>query len=128
LKTKAFLEYKKVVIRPLILPHFRKQHFLQKIEQFIYEAAQCKLHYGLSVTKLFRKRSIDSTWDKNRTYFCSELVAKCLKAVALLRPKPASCQYRPCDFSKAKSVELLEGCYFDQEVEIRFEDNDLLKR
>jgi len=123
IESKAYLEYKKVAIRPLIVPRDKKKHFIHKIEKFIYEASKSGLNYGLGATKLMRRKSvIASTWDENRTYFCSELVAKCLKGVRLLRPNPASCQYRPCDFSEASSIELLNGCYFDQEVEIGFEE------
>jgi len=123
LKSKAHVEYKKVAVRPLLLPRHLKKHTLQKIEKFIYEASQSKLHYGLGATKWLRKKSVmTETWDEQRTYFCSELVAKCLKRVGLLRPNPASCQYLPCDFSGAKSIELLEGCNFGEEVVMRFDD------
>jgi len=123
LKSKAHVEYKKVAVRPLLLPRHLKKHILKKIERFIYEASQSKLHYGLEAAKWLRKKSVmTETWDEQRTYFCSELVAKCLKRVGLLRPNPASCQYLPCDFSGAKSIELLEGCNFGEEVVMRFDD------
>jgi len=123
LESKAYVEYKKVAVRPLLLPRHLKKHVLQKIERFVYEASQSKLHYGLGAVKWMRKKSVMAeTWDEQRTYFCSELVAKCLKKVGLLRPNPASCQYLPCDFSEAKSIELLQGCNFGEEVVMRFDD------
>jgi len=127
-KTKAYREYKRVVIRPLIIPPSIKRPLLQKIERFIFDASQCHLRYGLGATKMMRKKSLaQEVWDKNRTYFCSELVAKCLKNISLLRADPASSQYLPCDFSEATSINLLEGCYFGKEVEIAFEEVDLVK-
>jgi len=127
-KTKAWREYKRVVIRPLIIPPSSKRLLLQKIERFIFDASQCHLRYGLGATKMMRKKSLShEVWDKNRTYFCSELVAKCLKNISLLRADPASCQYLPCDFSEATSINLLKGCYFGKEVEIAFEEVDLVK-
>merc|ERR1719193_1330553 len=47
MKSKAYLEYKRVVIRPLILPVEGKRNLLQKIERFVFEASKSKLHYGL---------------------------------------------------------------------------------
>jgi len=126
-KTKAYREYKRVVIRPLIIPAGRKRILLQKIDRFIFNASQSHLQYGLGATKWMRKKSlVQEPWDQSRTYFCSELVAKCLKSISLLRTDPASCQYLPCDFSEATSIQLLEGCYFGQEVEIGFEEVDLV--
>jgi len=121
-KTKAYREYKRVVIRPLIIPPCNKRQLLQKIERFIFDASQSHLKYGLGATKMMRKKSLaQEVWDKDRTYFCSELVAKCLKSISLLRADPASCQYLPCDFSEATSIQLLKGCYFGKEVDIGFE-------
>jgi len=58
LKSKAYLEYKRVVMRPLILPPERKRKLLQKIERFVFEASQSKLNYGLGASKLMRKKSM----------------------------------------------------------------------
>lgn len=127
-RTKAYREYKRVVIRPLIIPPSSERQLRQKIERFIFDASQCHLRYGLGATKMMRKKSLaQEVWDKDRTYFCSELVAKCLKSISLLRADPASCQYLPCDFSEATSIQLLKGCYFGKEVEIAFEEVGLVK-
>jgi len=126
LKTKAYQEYKRIVIRPLILPLERKNRILKKIDRFVFDASQSKLNYGLGAKKWIRKKSFAvEPWDESRTYFCSELVAKCLKQVKLLRTNPASCQYVPSDFAEASSIQLLKGCYYGQEVEIGFEELNL---
>merc|ERR1719233_2280575 len=57
-KTKAYNEYKRVVIRHLIMPPKRKKHLLQKIERFVYDASQCQLRYGLGASKWMRKKSV----------------------------------------------------------------------
>jgi len=123
LKTKGYKEYKRIVIRPLILPLERKKRILENINRFVIDAYQSKPKYGHFAKKWIRRQSLSvEPWDESRTYFCSELVAKCLKQVKLLRTNPASCQYVPSDFAEANSIQLLKGCYYGQEVEIRFEE------
>lgn len=59
--------------------------------------------YDLGAMKLLKMES-DFNWenikeDKERGYFCSELVAKALKSVGLLDERKASGRYWPVDFA-----------------------------
>ena len=47
--------------------------------------------------------------EKERTYFCSELVAAFYKKLGILDPQKATTQYWPVSFSDAKDLSLLRG-------------------
>lgn len=53
---------------------------------------------------------------KDRSYFCSELIAKCYKALGLLVTDKSSTQYWPVDFTQAKELSLSNGSLGPEEL------------
>uniref|UniRef100_A0A6U3I763 Uncharacterized protein n=1 Tax=Bigelowiella natans TaxID=227086 RepID=A0A6U3I763_BIGNA len=76
--------------------------------------------YGLTAGKLMRRMSTMSFDDKDRTYFCSELVAKALKHLNLLRKDCASTEYTPAHFSPCEKLVLTNGFSYGPEMLIKF--------
>ncbi len=70
---------------------------------------------------LYRKKSLLSVDDPDRSFFCSELVAAAFKQVGLLRQNQASCTYFPGSFSEYSGMQLLQGAFFGKEVEVIFD-------
>ncbi len=55
---------------------------------------------------------------ENKTFFCSELIAACLKVMGFL-PKQICCaQYWPGTFSSDTDLKLLNGAAFEEEQQI----------
>merc|ERR1712008_532248 len=78
----------------------------------------CGRNYGFNPIDLMRKDSAMDLYDEQRTFFCSELVAKAFKEIGCLRDEFASSQYFPCHFQASKGLKLLKGCSFSNEMEI----------
>ena len=84
--------------------------------------------YSLSVSQLTRKESIKHKnpdvkfIDKDRGFFCSEIVAKCHKIIGIIQnDNIASSQYMPNDFSikgAEGTLKLTEGTKIGDEFEI----------
>jgi sulfatase maturation enzyme AslB (radical SAM superfamily) len=77
--------YESVVLRQLEAD--RNEHMIARLEIFLKEAVGNK--YGMSTSKLlFHRESIKpkkgAFIDQDRTFFCSELVAKAYKVLGLL--------------------------------------------
>ena len=77
--------------------------------------------YGISAAKLMRRRGSTMSFDdKERTYFCSELVAKAYKHLELLRSDCPSSDYFPCSFAVNENVPLMFGYTLGVEELITF--------
>ena len=61
--------------------------------------------------------SVENLQD-NKTFFCSELIAACLKVIGLL-PKDICCaQYWPGTFSSDSELKLLQGAKLEDELQV----------
>lgn len=85
-----------------------------KLEKFLAQAVGCS--YGLSAAKLTRSETIKKKKDglveidEERTFFCSELVAKAYKILGIIEDDNVSCtQYMPGSFSQ-KGDKVLKLC------------------
>lgn len=97
--------YEQVVLRRLEIP--RTAEMIARLEVFLKEAVGAR--YGMSTSKLlFHRSSIKPKHgafiDEDRTFFCSELVAKAYKVLGVMvdddRP---CCQFYPSHFSSKNS-------------------------
>lgn len=53
---------------------------------------------------------------EKRTYFCSELVAKCFKDLGLLSNSKSSTQYWPIDFTEDRTLDLIGAEFGPQQL------------
>jgi len=118
----------KICVRQLHVE--RDREFQRAAEKFMMDVDG--LDYQLTLSKLFRKKSVDENAeeevqssnqeeDKEETYFCSELIATLYKNWQLLDRSIASAQYWPSSFSsKNKSLNLLHG-ELTNEIDIYFQ-------
>eukprot|EP00475_Leptophrys_vorax_P040903 TRINITY_DN766_c0_g1_i1.p1 TRINITY_DN766_c0_g1~~TRINITY_DN766_c0_g1_i1.p1 ORF type:complete len:839 (-),score=187.91 TRINITY_DN766_c0_g1_i1:50-2566(-) len=94
----------------------RNEEFVENIASFV-KTVQGKT-YGFPIST-FRFKSIagaDTSLDQSK-FFCSELVAKCLKHVGLIEVDRASCTYLPHSFSLTSSeIGLVEEADFEDVV------------
>ena len=84
--------------------------------------------YGISLGKLFASKEIefdDPKDEKNRTYFCSELIAACYKYMGLLEKEKASSNYIPKDFSDKGSMNMINNSALAAERRIIFNEKVL---
>jgi hypothetical protein len=113
------LLYKKIVWRKL---HFkRRQKFIENLEGFIKNVVGKK--YELSAGKLFgadAKDDLNDLNDKDRGYFCSELIAAAYKALDLLPKQKGSNKYWPGDFCQSKMYKLNNEATLGPEFRVNF--------
>ncbi|GAB5369137.1 hypothetical protein AAMO2058_001379700 [Amorphochlora amoebiformis] len=83
--------------------------------------------YSLTPAKLLRRESTMAFDDKDRTYFCSELVAKALKHLELLREDCPSTEYVPGSFGESHRVTLMNGYSYGPEMRIIFPSRERSK-
>lgn len=93
--------YQKITWRKL--SYIKKADVIRELLNFIKK--NLGKNYELSLGKLVALES-EISWDtinkeknKDRGYFCSELIAKALKSVGLLDEKKSSGRYWPVDFA-----------------------------
>ena len=93
--------YEKVVFRHIDFD--RGDKMVDNLEKFLSEAVGLK--YGLGGNKLMKKKTTvnknsDTLIDQDRTFFCSELVAKAFKLLGVIQDDETSCtQFYPHHFS-----------------------------
>ena len=92
----------------------RSDKLIDQLEVFLEEAVGNK--YGMSTNKLlFQRQTIKSKTGKyidfDRTFFCSELVAKAYKILGIIENDTKACSsYYPSSFSSEKNdLKLLPG-------------------
>ena len=123
LKYKWYQQYPKVAMRSLIIPDINLRKIITKqLSEFVKTVVNRQ--YGWSPIQLMRKTSNVSLYDDKRTFFCSELIAKALKEVSLLRKDYASSQYFPSHFQETKHLKLLKGCSFSSEMIVEWNHNN----
>ena len=96
---------------------------IDRLEVFLKEAVGNR--YGISTSKLlFQRNTIKpkkgSYIDDDRTFFCSELVAKAYKVLGIMQDDGrASSTYYPSSFSnKGNALKFLPGCDLGPELNI----------
>ena len=87
------------------------------------------LGYNLSLSKLRNRTSVNDSNDipSDRTFFCSELVAKSFKCLGVIENDEKSCsQYHPVHFSQPgdKVLKLTAGTSIDEEKMISIETKE----
>ena len=108
--------YSKVAFRKLKCT--RRPDAMRKLETFVRSnnGAQYQLNYS---DILFPAEVKEERVEK--TFFCSELVADCLKIMGVLSNEPASRSYWPSTFEKdSDQLSLLNSAYFEDIQEIDF--------
>ena len=121
--------YKKIVARHLNFERTEAQ--LTKLEQFLKEVNGHK--YSIGVGQVFARNRAetimkqaggDKMVDDDRTFFCSELVAKAFKVCGVLQEtKEASSNFFPVDFStQSKKLKLQPGIIISGELHIQIDE------
>ena len=115
-----FRDYERVVYRRLVME--RSEEALVRLEQFIKTAR--KKRYKLTATKILRAKCVDDSDEhikKDKTYFCSEIVASVYKNLSLLPQERSASSYMPVSFSQRKQLLLQQGACLEEEKLIEFE-------
>eukprot|EP00455_Lapot_gusevi_P048857 TRINITY_DN6820_c0_g1_i7.p2 TRINITY_DN6820_c0_g1~~TRINITY_DN6820_c0_g1_i7.p2 ORF type:complete len:108 (+),score=30.14 TRINITY_DN6820_c0_g1_i7:55-378(+) len=76
--------------------------------------------YEWTPMKMYRRNSVVDISSNDRTFFCSELVARAYKSMGLLRESLSSGAYLPGSFSARSNLVLLNGAQLSDEYEIEF--------
>jgi len=118
-------QYGRIAFRSLIIPDLKERKEI-KMKLALFVKTVVNRHYGWNPMQLIRKQSTVSLYDESRTFFCSELIAKAFKEVGLLRADFASSQYFPSHFQESKHLKLLKGCSFSKEMQVIWNENDVL--
>lgn len=87
------------------------------MEEFVVE--NLDKEFNLDVGKMFKfTSSLNPTAEerKNRTYFCSELVAALYKQMGLLEREKSCTQYYPVHFSGTSNLPLLKGTLGPEQI------------
>ena len=78
---------------------------LETLDKFIKQTGDAK--YAFTVNSLFKRQTIvkkdpNRLVDKDRTFFCSELIAKVYKVVNIMKPTNEACtNFLPSAFTSA---------------------------
>lgn len=96
--------YEKVVFRHLFVD--RTDDMIDKLETFLREVVGNK--YGISTSKIMQRKTVKARKgvyiDDDRTFFCSELVAKGYKVLGVMEDDDRACSsYYPSSFSTEKN-------------------------
>ena len=123
--------YEKLVFRHIEFD--RGDKMVNNLEKFLSEAVGLK--YGLGGNKLMRKKTtIKSSVDENeliesdRTFFCSELVAKAFKILGIIEDDDLSCtQFYPHNFSSKGDdmLRLTKGTTITEQLQVIVDPDDL---
>ncbi len=119
--------YEHVVFRHLDVE--RDDNLIDKLEIFLKESIGNK--YGISSSKiLFTKRESikpkkGAYIDEDRTFFCSELVAKAYKVLEIMGDDKPSSAFYPGSFSAKGDVKLLPHASLGPEHIISVDKNDI---
>lgn len=110
--------FERLVYRRLL--YKRSPEFYSKLQRFL-DHAYGKM-YKVSAEKLLKKESLvlDGEDFKDRTFFCSELVAAAYKRLGLLPKERSSTQYWPGSFSMEEDLAMLDGAALSQEYLLDF--------
>jgi hypothetical protein len=119
----------------------RSDAMIDKLEIFLKEAVGRQ--YGIAPSKLFKRKSIKMSncdiasndypqeeevkasferlfVEEDRTFFCSELIAKAFKVLGIIEDDDKACsQFFPGSFSsKSSSLKFANGMYLEPELNI----------
>ncbi|CDW89888.1 ph domain containing protein [Stylonychia lemnae] len=113
--------YEQVILRHLEVE--RSDALIDKLEIFLKEAVGNK--YGISTSKLLFQRNTvkpkkNKYIDDDRTFFCSELVAKAYKVLGIMEDdgRPSNYFYPASFSSKSTALNLTVGAHLGQEMNI----------
>ena len=102
---KYFNLYQKIAFRKLKSP--RKKELHHSLLSFARKNVGKKFDIGAYKVLLKQQSDFDWNEEKERGFFCSELIAKALKSVGLIEPVKACSRYWPVDFSSNGSLSLI---------------------
>lgn len=107
---------------------------VDNLEKFLSEAVGLK--YGIGGNKLMKKKTMmkqdndsNELIDSDRTFFCSELVAKAFKLLGIIEEDETSCTlFYPHHFSSRGDsfLKLTEGTEIGSDMQIIVDNEDLL--
>jgi hypothetical protein len=117
--------YDRIVLRHLDFD--RSETVLNNLEKFLKEVNG--KHYAFKPRQLIKRDTImvkkgdkpsDNLIDEDRTFFCSELVAKCYKVCGIMAPTDeASSNFLPIDFtSQGTRLKLVPNASLSNEMNI----------
>ena len=105
---------------------------MSKLETFLHDAYGKQYH--ISVKKLMQRKSVvgskpdlssgdGSAKDQDglaedRTFFCSELIAKAYKEMGILETEKASCQFWPVSFTQRKELPFVDKISLGEEYAV----------
>jgi hypothetical protein len=98
------------------------------MEKFLEKSVGKK--YEASVTKFMKNKSTFNGIAEDRTFFCSELVAKAFKLLGIIQDDDTSCsQFFPGHFATAgdKFLKLNHGVYIENEMQVVVRSEELAK-
>lgn len=119
------VQYSRVLWRPLFVTGSKLAEVDAKLKEFKDYANSGTHAYELDVadiTGMVSMRSGDTVDDK--TFFCSELVAKAYKEAGLLREDVASCAYFPSCFEEQSNLSLF-GAELGPEILVVFDEEEV---
>ena len=87
----------------------RDEQFLATLEGFVANNLYKKFGIGIGKLMKFTSKLGPQKEETERTFFCSELVAKAYKELGLLEPAKSATQYWPGCFSRKGGLVLLRG-------------------
>ena len=135
--------YKKIVFRHINFD--RGDKMVMNLERFLSEAVGCK--YGIGANKLIKMKTEkmdlkqpttqsshseaeqNQLIAENRTFFCSELVAKAFKLLGIIEDDELSCtQFYPNHFSSKgdKFLKLTKGTTIEEQMQVILDQDDMM--
>mmetsp|Transcript_18360 Transcript_18360/g.17476 ORF Transcript_18360/g.17476 Transcript_18360/m.17476 type:complete len:209 (-) Transcript_18360:42-668(-) len=100
----------------------RNDDMLDKLEKFLKIVYGNKYH--ISLGKLMKRGTTKETLEQ-RKFFCSELVAKALKEIGLLKTDYGSHKFYPSSFSQESDLVLENNAQFGDELMITFDEKEI---
>jgi len=121
IKEKWYSQYKSMALRKLHIPNKKlRKDVVINIVNFVKEVVNCE--YSWTPLKMMRRQSTNDMALKDRSYFCSELVAKAYKLSGILRDNCSSGSYTPAMFEEKFDLHLLKGARLLKEQAIDMND------
>jgi len=119
IRERWYEQYTDLALRRLYIPDKKlRRQMLQTIASFVKEVVNCT--YSWTPVKMMRRKSVAVSKLSERTFFCSEVVAKAYKECGILREDCPSSAYTPAMFDESNNLQLLRGCRLLKEQKITF--------
>ena len=108
--------------------HFDRTQVFSKMEKFLEKSVGKK--YEVNLSKFMKHKSTFNGIADDRTFFCSELVAKAFKLLGIMEDDGTSCaQFYPGHFAAAgdKFLKLKPGVIIENEMQVVVRQEELAK-